>query len=143
MIHRNKDENDFHFGKFNGVGGKMENNESPLEAAIRETNEESGLVLTSEQLKSVGVVHLPLFKPKKNQDWIVYVFNAEIKQLPKFELKTNCKEGTLSWVEMKNIPKLNLWAGDYLFIDNVLASKTFFITIWYDEKQQVKQHVMY
>jgi 8-oxo-dGTP diphosphatase len=43
MIYRNKKQNDYHEGKWNGLGGKFEAGESPEECAIREIAEESGL----------------------------------------------------------------------------------------------------
>ena len=36
---------DWQKGKFNGIGGKIEPHETPLEAIIRETEEESGLIV--------------------------------------------------------------------------------------------------
>jgi 8-oxo-dGTP diphosphatase len=35
MIYRNKKHNDYHQGKWNGLGGKFEPGESPEECAIR------------------------------------------------------------------------------------------------------------
>ena len=36
MLHRVKKQNDYHEGKWNGLGGKFEQGESPEECAIRE-----------------------------------------------------------------------------------------------------------
>ncbi len=47
MIHRTKKENDYHEGKWNGLGGKFEEGESPEDCAIREIREESGLLVKS------------------------------------------------------------------------------------------------
>ncbi|MCK7526389.1 MAG: NUDIX domain-containing protein [Ignavibacteriales bacterium] len=43
MLHRVKKENDYHEGKWNGLGGKFEQGESPEECAVREIEEECGL----------------------------------------------------------------------------------------------------
>ena len=43
MLHRIKKANDMHQGKWNGLGGKVENGETPEACAIREVLEESGL----------------------------------------------------------------------------------------------------
>jgi 8-oxo-dGTP diphosphatase len=43
LIHKQK--KDMNFNKFMGVGGKIESNETPNEAAIRETFEETGLTI--------------------------------------------------------------------------------------------------
>ena len=45
MLHRVKKENDLNHDKWIGVGGKFEDKESPEECVIRETFEETGLVL--------------------------------------------------------------------------------------------------
>ena len=72
MLHRNaRDASaDFHSGKWNGLGGKCDPDESPLETAKRELQEESGLDLPLESFHSLGVVQFPNFKPKKHEDWI-------------------------------------------------------------------------
>ena len=47
MLHRVKKVNDYHEGKWNGLGGKFEQGESPEECAIREIEEECGLKVKS------------------------------------------------------------------------------------------------
>src|SRR4051812_11431974 len=81
MIHRNSvvpGYVDYHQGKWNGLGGKCEIDESPLDAALREVKEESGIVLNESQIKALGVLQFPNFKAHKNEDWIVFVFEAEL-----------------------------------------------------------------
>ena len=46
MLHRVKKKNDLNEGKWIGVGGKCEENESPEECLLRECREETGLELT-------------------------------------------------------------------------------------------------
>ena len=50
MLYRNKKENDYHEGKWNGLGGKFEPGETPEECAIREIKEEAGLVVKNLQM---------------------------------------------------------------------------------------------
>ena len=50
MLHRVKKENDMHKGKWNGLGGKFKDGESPEDAASREMEEEIGLVLESKSI---------------------------------------------------------------------------------------------
>ena len=57
MIYRNKKQNDYHEGKWNGLGGKFEPGESPEECAIREIEEESGLKVASLRMK--GFITFP------------------------------------------------------------------------------------
>src|SRR5271156_6305865 len=70
MIHRNARPDDHHGGKWNGLGGKCEEGESPLETARREFHEESGLELPATAFKPLGVLQFPDFKPAKREDWI-------------------------------------------------------------------------
>src|SRR5689334_13207618 len=80
MIHRNAKgvQADYHSGKWNGLGGKCEKDESPLEAAHREVLEESGLDIPLAQFKALGVLQFPNFKAHKNEDWVVFVFVGDL-----------------------------------------------------------------
>lgn len=109
MLYRNKKENDYHEGKWNGLGGKFEFGETPEECAIRELEEESGLIAKKIILK--GHITFPLFDGK--DDWYVFVFT-----IPEFEGKLiDCNEGHLEWIPNNKLKKLNLWEGDKHFID--------------------------
>jgi 8-oxo-dGTP diphosphatase len=91
MIHRIKKENDFHEGKWNGLGGKFEFGESPEECAVREVEEESGLIV--ENPKMAGFITFPLFDGK--DDWYVFLFVFE-----KFNGSLiDSNEGKLEWID--------------------------------------------
>lgn len=47
MLYRNKKENDPNEGKWIGIGGKLEANESIEECLLREVKEEVGITLTN------------------------------------------------------------------------------------------------
>ena len=53
MLHRTKKENDLNEGKWIGVGGKFEKDETPEECLLREVKEETGLTLTKYRLRAV------------------------------------------------------------------------------------------
>jgi 8-oxo-dGTP diphosphatase len=129
MIHRNGRPGDFHSGKWNGLGGKLEPGESPLEAAVRELREESGLTPRAAEFRALGTLTFPDFKPKKSEDWVVFVFTVQVADGP----LAACEEGELHWVEAAQVPTLNLWEGDRHFIGQVLAAKPFLGTIWYQD----------
>ncbi len=117
MLYRNKKENDYHEGKWNGLGGKFELGESPEECAIRELEEESGLIAKELILK--GHITFPMFDGK--DDWYVFVFT-----IPKFEGELiDCNEGHLEWIPNDELPKLNLWEGDKHFIHWLFQDKIF------------------
>lgn len=140
MIHRNSGRPDFHEGKWNGLGGKCEPDESPLEAACREVKEESGLGISADQMKPMGVIQFPNFKPHKAEDWVVFVFSANLPaQAQQQSPLPTCAEGELSWVNKNQVLSLNLWPGDRHFLGHVLQNQPVVGTIWY-EAGQVKRH---
>jgi 8-oxo-dGTP diphosphatase len=127
MLLRNKKENDFHEGKWNGLGGKFEPHETPEECVIREVEEESGLKISSPHLK--GLITFPLFDGK--DDWYVFLYTAD-----KFEGDLiNSNEGHLEWIPNDKILSLNLWEGDQIFIPWVLDGKFFSAKFDYDNKK--------
>lgn len=117
MLYRNKKENDYHEGKWNGLGGKFELGETPEECAIREIKEEAGLNVKNLTLK--GFITFPLFDGK--DDWYVFLFvinefDGELIDSP---------EGKLEWIDNDNLTRLNLWEGDKIFIPWLFQEKFF------------------
>jgi len=108
MIYRNKKQNDYHEGKWNGLGGKFEAGETPEECAIREIEEESGLKVKSVSMR--GFITFPLFDGV--DDWYVFLFTAEDF---KGEL-IDSPEGQLEWIPNEKLTRINLWDGDKIFI---------------------------
>ena len=108
MMHRNKRPDDVHFGKYNGLGGKFDAAESPEECVIREVEEESNLKIEP-QLR--GVMTFPHFA--KGHDWYCFLYTAE-----KYsgELRMECPEGDLVWIENEKVLDLPLWPGDRIFL---------------------------
>ncbi len=144
MIHRNGDPTgkvDFHSGKWNGLGGKLEADESALQGAQRELSEEAGLHLPEDRFRSQGVIHFPLFKAKKNEDWMVFLFTASCSESELPQVQAQCDEGSLHWVSVAEVTSLNLWPGDRLFIADVLAQRPLMGTIWYREGQVEREFV--
>lgn len=108
MINRNKRKDDMHFGKWNGLGGKFNPNETPEECVIREVYEESGLKIKNPKLK--GFLTFPAFDDE--EDWYVFVFIAK-----DFEGKLSpSEEGSLEWIDWDKITELPLWDGDKYFL---------------------------
>ena len=61
MLYRNKKVNDINHGKWIGVGGHIEENESPEQAVKREVKEETNLDLLS--CHKIGII---LFKKREH-----------------------------------------------------------------------------
>ncbi len=124
MLHRNRRPNDFHQGKWNGLGGKFEAGETPEQCVIRELEEESGLRLHAPELR--GVLTFPRFKD--GVDWYVFVYVA--RQFDG-ELKTDIPEGELAWIPDDQLLKLNLWEGDWRFLEWLEQGRFFSGTFTY------------
>ena len=107
MLNRNKKANDENAGKWIGVGGHMEENESPEECALREIKEETGLTVTDLRLRGILTFILP--------DWgneLTFLYTARTDS----DEITACAEGTLAWIPMEKISGLPLWEGDRVFL---------------------------
>ncbi|GAA0785442.1 NUDIX hydrolase [Hathewaya limosa] len=95
LLHRIKKEHDVHEGKWIGVGGKIEQGESPEECIIREVKEETGLIIKAPFLR--GVMTFPKFKD--NEDWYVFLYTAD-----NFTGNLiDCTEGILKWVDKEKV----------------------------------------
>jgi len=81
-------------GRLNGIGGKLEAGENYLDAVIRETFEETGYVITPEQITFAGLGRI---EGGYQQDWVVGFFRIDVdsKQIPQ---GTTNVEGELLWL---------------------------------------------
>ena len=114
MLHRVKKKNDLNRDKWVGIGGKFEDKESPEEANLRETLEETGLTLKNAEYR--GIV---TFVSDKWETEYMHIFYAD-----KFEgTVKECDEGELCWVNKKDIFSLPIWEGDKIFL-RLLDEKT-------------------
>ena len=73
MIRRNARPDDDHFGKVNGLGGKLEPDEGVVAGFRREIDEETGLAL--DELSLRGTITWTNFGPKR-EDWLGFIFLA-------------------------------------------------------------------
>ncbi|HYF75217.1 MAG TPA: 8-oxo-dGTP diphosphatase [Candidatus Nitrosocosmicus sp.] len=135
MLHRIKKQNDVHEGKWNGLGGKLEQGETPEECVIREVFEESGLAVKSPQLR--GILTFPLFS--NNEDEYTFLFTAS-----DFEGELiDSEEGKLEWIDNSQILDLNLWEGDRVFLKWLEESRFFSGKFIYEDGKLIKHHVRF
>ncbi len=133
MLHRIKKKNDFHEGKWNGLGGKFETGETPEECAIREIKEECGLLMKNPRMH--GFITFPLFDGKK--DWYVFLFTST-----DFEGELiDSHEGKLEWIPNERLLDLNLWEGDRIFIPWLFQEKFFSAKFVYENGNFVSHSV--
>jgi 8-oxo-dGTP diphosphatase len=143
MLHRDvQGRQDYHRGKWNGLGGKCEPDESFVQAACRELSEESGLGFPPERLRPAGFLQFPLFKAGKNEDWLVAVFTLRAEASELAGLKEQGPEGSLHWVPSDKILTLELWPGDREFLPWVLTGRPFLGTFWYREGELARSQMV-
>ena len=117
MLHRTKKEHDLNEGKWIGVGGKFEPDETPEECLLREVYEETGLTLTNYRFR--GIV---TFLSNEWEGEYMHLFTAD-----KYEgTLRECSEGELAWVPKKDIFQLELWEGDHIFLRELIENRQFF-----------------
>ena len=107
LLHRVKKEHDENRDKWIGIGGHFEENESPEDCVLRETQEETGLQLT--HWRYCGIV---TFVSDRWEGEYMHLFHAT-----GFEgaLK-DCDEGVLEWVPKERVHALPQWEGDRIFL---------------------------
>lgn len=110
MIHRNRRSDDPHWGKYNGLGGKLEPDEDVLTGMQREIREEAGIECQSMQLR--GTVSWPGFGPG-GEHWFGFIFLITAYQGQPFSQN---EEGCLAWVDRTCLLELPLWEGDRSFL---------------------------
>src|SRR5262245_14182932 len=72
LVHRTaRGPEDLHFGKYNGLGGKLESQEDVVAGMKREIREEAGI--ECQDLELAGTVSWPGFG-KKGEDWFGFIF---------------------------------------------------------------------
>ena len=114
LVHRTaRGPSDPHFGKYNGLGGKLEQNEDIVSGMRREIREEAGI--ECEELHLAGTVSWPGFG-KGGEDWFGFLFRITAFTGTPFVAND---EGTLEWVPIDRVLSLPLWGGDYHFLPRI------------------------
>ncbi|CAM3204155.1 8-oxo-dGTP diphosphatase [Streptobacillus felis] len=118
MLYRNKKEVDINKGKWIGVGGKIEEGESPHVSITREVKEETGYTMEKCILRGMLI-----FVYNGNTEYI-YVFTSEDFYGEMIE----CDEGELKYIPKDEILNLNIWEGDKYFLEELIkGNKEFFV----------------
>lgn len=117
MLHRVKKQVDVNRDKWIGVGGKFEYGESPEQCVTREVLEETGLTLTKYRYRGIVTFVSDRWPCEYMHLFTATGFCGEM---------TSCDEGELLWVDKRDMRKLNLWEGDYIFLDLLDKEEPFF-----------------
>lgn len=120
MLHRVKKYHDINAGKWIGVGGHVENGETPEECLLREVKEETGLTLTAYRLRGLVTFLSDVCEPELMCVFTVDAFDGELIE---------CDEGELAWVEKSDVLGLPTWEGDRVFLERLLSGNERFFSI--------------
>jgi len=117
-------------GRWNGLGGKPEQNETIKKAAIRETQEEIGVTPVSLRKVAKLDFYTPN-NPEWNQQVIVFLVD-KWKGEPK-----ESEEMAPQWFKMEDIPFDSMWACDSHWLPKVLEGKTLTAEFMFDENDEI------
>ena len=117
MLHRIKKKNDVNEGKWIGVGGHIEENESPDECIWREVKEETGLSLDNCRPRGLVTFVSDTFEGEWMHLFTATEFSGQI---------CDCNEGVLKWIPKNEVSSLPLWEGDRIFLDLLTKDLPYF-----------------
>jgi 8-oxo-dGTP diphosphatase len=101
-------------GRINGPGGKLDPGEEPLAGAIRETEEETGIIALEPRLAAVM-----RFVDLEGDDWLGYVFVAErYAGIPRIT-----PEAVPEWFPLDALPLEQMWPDDRLWLPRILTGE--------------------
>ena len=116
LLYRNKKKHDVNHNKWIGVGGHLEDGETPDMAAIRETKEETGYDIHS--LKCAGEVEF-IYDDIHEMMYIYEIVDFSGEEIP-------CDEGDLKWIPLKDIYDYPMWEGDKVFLPLLINHEPYF-----------------
>ena len=121
-------------GLLNGVGGGIEEGETPRDSAIREAQEEWGIVLDPSHLVHVAIVD---FHNRKSDGDLftcrVYVFLADTWEGTPQE---SPEMGPLAWYPKDALPYEELMLADRNWLPHCLTGQCIYAESWYGPKQE-------
>ena len=139
MLYRDRKPDDPNEGKWLGIGGRIEEGETPAECNVREVLEETGLRLRSAHFH--GVIE---FRADSYEDEDMYLYSSSdfVPADDEAALRYSetgiydppeCNEGELEWIAKEDILSLPMWEGDRAFVSRLLAGeKEISMTLQYE-----------
>ena len=111
------------------AGGHVDAGELGYQAVIREAKEETGLTLNSFIYRGEILFINNIFKE------VMYLYTSSDYSGEIIE----CDEGELKWISFKDIPSLNLWEGDRIFLPKLINSESIInLELYYENDKLVK-----
>ena len=108
MLHRVKKKNDINHDKWIGVGGKLEDRESPEDCMKREIFEETGLSVRTWAYRGIVTFVSDAAETEYMHLYLVTDWEGDVKE---------CDEGVLEWIRKRDLLALPMWEGDRIFLE--------------------------
>jgi mutator protein MutT len=124
----------FGAGRWNGVGGKLDEGETIEHALVRECQEEIGVTPTS----YTAVAELDFIQDAEVDPWHMYVY-AYIADTWDGEPEES-EEMAPAWYAIKDIPYDDMWQDDIHWLPLVLAGKKVTGTFTFDVHDNLTDH---
>jgi 8-oxo-dGTP pyrophosphatase MutT (NUDIX family) len=124
----------FGAGRWNGVGGKPEPNEGIEQTAIRECQEEVGVIPNS--LQHVASLTFVLHESSAVTKLYVEAFVSQNWEGEPVETD----EMAPKWFKLGDIPYKDMWADDIFWLPEVLKGNFVTATFHFDENDKVLKH---
>lgn len=116
-------------GLYTPLGGKLDPFETPLNAAIRETWEESGIKVNNMEFRGILTETSPV-----DYNWISYVYLAEIEK----QTTAESDEGTLEWMHLDDLLKIPTPKTDLYIYKSLIKGSKFIFNAEYNEDLELQ-----
>lgn len=118
-------------GKYNGVGGKIEKDETPEEAMIRETKEE--ILVTPTKYEKVGIIEFDEFYKGKEEHVLFHLYMA----YDWLGEPTESEEMKPYWFNINNIPYDKMFPDDKHWLPLIIEGKKIKAYFQFDENWNI------
>lgn len=125
-------------GRLNSIGGKVEPGENYLDCLIRETHEETGLVIKPEDTQFLGLLRL---EGGYKDDWVAALFKTEVAS-KHIEHGTKTSEGEFLWIHKNKVLQSEHELVDdlhHIFGEIASGENTFFVNAVINEQEKVEK----
>lgn len=133
MLNRNKK---FWMGMWNCVGGKIENGETHLETAIRETYEETGILVSEDKMKYLAELKW-YFEDDEADGGYCYLAYLDKKYI---ETPIMTDEGVLDWKKISWVLDKNnrgIVPDIFELLPNMLSGTFSIVSAYYDKEDHL------
>lgn len=121
-------------GKWNGPGGKIQAQETPWQAAVREVLEETGYKM----IQPICRGYIDFIWPEDKTDWNQKCYLFYTNQYSGNLIES--KEALPQWIPIKNIPFDQMWGDDIYWLNDFLNGKIIKMRFYFDDNSKYLRH---